>query len=386
MQETMRVLAVIEAATVTGPAKNLIRFCKLAREPEPGKPQVQVTIATFCRTSSNAFIEAVRQAGIELRVIPERFAFDFRVLPHLRGISAGCAPHILQTHGVKSHFLIRLARLDRRYPWIAFHHGYTAEGLKMRAYNQLDRWSLRAPRRVITVCQPFAEELERAGVARSRIEILPNSIEKFVPPSPEQTEALRVRLALAAGERVILTIGRLSREKAQIDLLRACGELARVRPDLSFRVVIAGAGPERRNLEEAAAAFGRRVTFTGQMQDVRPLYQLADVFVLPSHSEGSPNVLLEAMAAGVPIVATSVGGVPETVRDEVTALLVPADQPAILAGKILRVLEDPPLVALLRENARGVIAQRSPEARGDAIVKIYGDAEHGSGDGSVPGG
>jgi glycosyltransferase involved in cell wall biosynthesis len=369
MQRPTRVLAVIEAATVTGPAKNLIRFAKLTRG------TADVTIATFSRTPSNAFIEAVRTAGINICIIPERRAFDLQVLPALRRSAAEIDPDIVQTHGVKSHFLIRMARLDRRFPWIAFHHGHTAEDLKMRAYNQLDRWSLRSARCVITVCGPFADELERAGVERSRIEIVPNAIEPFVPPAIEEIEAVRSRLGISADERVILTIGRLSAEKGQIDLLSAAGEILRSQSGIKFRVMIAGEGPERQRLEAAAAKLGNHVTFTGQVQDVRPLYAIADVFVLPSRSEGSPNVLLEAMAAGVPIVATSVGGVPEMVGDEFSALLTPPNQPADLAARILCLLDQPSRATLLKENAANEAARRSPGAHCEAIVSIYRQTE-----------
>jgi len=159
-----RVVAVIEAVTVTGPAKNLLRFAARARS----STAAEISILTFNRSQqSNPFLDAARSAGLEADVIDERFRFDPGVMGQLTALLQRRSPDIVQTHGVKAHFLVRAGGLARRYPWIAFHHGYTAEDLKMRLYNQLDRWSLPGADRVVTVCTPFAEALARRGVPPS---------------------------------------------------------------------------------------------------------------------------------------------------------------------------------------------------------------------------
>src|SRR5207237_6913302 len=109
-----------------------------------------------------------------------------------------------------------------------------------------------------------------------------------------------------------------------------------------------------------------------QLSDVQPFYAAADVLVLPSHSEGSPNVLLEAMAAALPIVATSVGGVPEMVESNESALLVPSnDSPALAAG-ITRLLTDTKLGHRLATNASALVASRySPEEYVQSMAEIY---------------
>ena len=317
------------------------------------------------------FVEAAGAAGVRVDVVPERFALDPRVIGLLGKVLQERNPDVVQTHGVKSHFLMRASRLYRRYAWIAFHHGYTAVDLKMLAYNRLDRWSLGAPRRVITVCEPFAAELQRMGVARSRILIFPNSSEPTLSAAPETVENARQRFGLRPEERILLSIGRLSREKGHIDLVAAAAEIELRRPDLLFRVVLAGDGPERSRVEQAGARLRRPFIFTGHVTDVKPLFGLASVFVLPSYSEGSPNVLLEAMAVGVPIVATAVGGVPETIRDEYSGLLVAPRRPEEMAAKIIRILDEPELARMLRENASDALQLRSPEAYRTALAEVY---------------
>ena len=381
----LRVLALVEAATVTGPAKNLIRFCEMVQG-DPGAG-LAISIAAFQRRAaagsesnafagpeSNAFLDAVRAAGIELDVIPERGRFDSSVLPALREIVVRRRPDIIQTHAPKSHFLVRWAGLQRGRGWIAFHHGDTAEDLKMRLYTQLDRWSLRAAHRAVTVCEPFADVLVGRGVRRDRIEIVPNAMPAAPIAVQEDVGALRDRLAIPADARVILSVGRLSTEKGHADLLAALRLLLRNRPQLAIRLILVGDGIERPTLERAAAApeLASSVIFAGQCSNVWPYYSLADVFALPSHSEGSPNALLEAMAAGVPIVACKVGGVPETVEDGSSALLVSPSEPAAMVSALARVLEDPELAARLAANASERLAARfSPEARYQALLEVY---------------
>lgn len=367
----------MEAKTITGPAKNLIRFCEMVQaDPAAG---LSISIAAFHRrvpdgSESNPFLDAVRAAGIELDVILERGRFDSSVLGMLGEIIARRQPDIIQTHAPKSHFLVRWAGLQRDRGWIAFHHGDTAEDLKMLLYTQLDRWSVRAAHRSVTVCEPFADLLVARGVRRERLQVVPNAMAAAPQVAKEDVSALRDRLALSADARVILCVGRLSSEKGQADLLAALRLLRRDRPQLAIKLILVGDGIERPSLERAAAApdLASCVIFAGHTSNVWPYYSLADVLALPSHSEGSPNALLEAMAAGVPIVACKVGGVPETVEDGSSALLVPPSNPAAMASALARVLEDRALAARLVTNASERLVTRfSPEARYQALLGVY---------------
>ena len=392
MTTTIKLLALIEATTVTGPAKHLIGFCRGARSPEmlaAGLPRVEATIVTFERGpggadstnrarddgAPNAFVAAARAAGIEVEVIRERFRFDTRVVGQLQRIAALRAPDVIETHMIKSHFLVKMSGLGRRLPWVAYHHGYTTTDLKMRFYNQLNRWSLPSAARVITVCEPFARQLATAGVERERISVRHNSISPPAPVGPGEAEALRRALGVGEGERVILSVGRLSREKGHLELVEALGVLRRrLNPESGLKLVIVGEGPERVRLERKASAVGvaDQIVFAGQTDDVRPFYAMADVLALPSNSEGSPLVLREAMAAGLPVVATRVGGVPEIAVAGESALLVAPRDPAGMAAALDRVLSDEGLARGLAASASARGADHfSPEAQIRSLVKIY---------------
>jgi glycosyltransferase involved in cell wall biosynthesis len=353
---TVRILAMMEARSVTGPAKNLIGFCRWLHTAEGAQTGLSVAIATFDRTTQthgiDAFVNSARAAGIDTHVIRERHRFDLGVIEQLREIAASTRPHIIQTHNGKSHLLIKaLPSLRAHRPWVAFQHGYVYSDLKLGLYNQVDRLTLRSADRVVSVCQAFAPRLVAYGVKHERIRVLHNAAMPIAATSEADATNLRQQLGIRNGEAVILSIGRLSREKSHADLLRAMGQLGSIpRP---WKLLLVGIGPEREALGRLACSLGieQRVVFAGFHPDTTRFFAVADVFALPSRSEGSSNVLLEAMMAKVPIAATRAGGNPEIVLDQNTGLLVPVGNSAALADALARLLREPDLARRLADSA-----------------------------------
>jgi glycosyltransferase involved in cell wall biosynthesis len=374
-------LSLVEATTINAVAKNVLGFHRAANELSHKSaefPAIEGSVVTFERGESDSpkeFVTAARELNLAVEIIPERRRFDLGVLAKLKNIINTYSPGIVVTHSVKSHFLMWRSHISRKYPWVAFHHGYTSTDRKMRVYNRLDRWSLPATDRIITVCQAFARDLSRnTGVALDDISVLHNSIRPQLPAPDTEAQAVRSRFGVADDESLILAVGRLSKEKAHIDLIAAFSGLRKSTPEVNAKLIIVGDGPERGRLEAAAESFGCKesVVFAGQSSDVWPFYFAADVFVLPSHSEGSPNVLLEAMAAGIPIVATEAGGVPEMVEHNQSALLVPASDPSALGAAIARVLTEDDLAQRLTANASSLVGTRyAPENYVRTLVEIY---------------
>ena len=371
MKKRLRLLAIIEATSITGPAKNLLEYAGLART-----EGIETVIATFVRgPGSNVFLDRVRAAEIPLEEIPESRAFDWSVVKALRNLAVSVQPDVIQTHAVKSHFLARLAGLPRLAPWVAFHHGYTFTSKKTRLYNELDRWSLPAAGAVLTVSGPFREELVAKGVDRRRIHVIHNAIRPDWGQEAGHAEAascLREKWRIPADRPVAIIVGRLSREKDHICLLRA---LRTVIARRKIHLVVVGDGPERNAIEVAIRELGLNdfVTLTGQQASAEPFYGIATIAVLSSLSEGSPNALLEAMAASVPAVATHVGGIPEIVAHEQSALLVPPGDSDALAAAMLRILlDDSGLGNALANRARSLVLERhTPRARVEALTGIY---------------
>jgi len=379
----IRVVSIMEAVFVTGPAKSLLEFERRARAGADGDSPVNLSIVTYEYPWSgpNQFVAAAREAGIPVDLVSVSGRFDASALGKLKEIMAVHQPDIIQTHNVKSHFLMRLSGLWRRHRWLAFQHGYTTTDFKMRCYNQLDRWSLRAPDHIVTVCRAFARDLESKGIRREGITVLHNSVSPYPPVNAAAVKALRESLRAPEEALILLAVGRLSHEKGHVDLLYALDVLRRKLNEDRFHLVIVGEGPERARIAAVRSKLKLedRVTLAGLQHDVRPYYACADVAVLPSHSEGSPNVLLEAMVSGVPVVATRAGGIPEIATDGETALLVEVRAAGAMARAIQTLIANPDLRRRLAGNAKQLVEERhSPESHRESMLGIYERILNGS--------
>jgi glycosyltransferase involved in cell wall biosynthesis len=203
---------------------------------------------------------------------------------------------------------------------------------------------------------------DRFHVPPRKIVVIPNAATAGATASP----VARSELARDDTAPLVLTVARLDAQKGIVHLLDAAAAV----PHVSF--AIAGDGPDRAALEQRAVALGvsDRVRFLGHRQDVPSLLAAADLFVLPSLYEGLPLAVLEAMAAGVPVIATAIGGTDEVVRDGETGMLVPPANPAALAAAIARALAG-------RESAsRLALAARSLVAREYSVASMVRSVSH----------
>lgn len=187
---------------------------------------------------------------------------------------------------------------------------------------------------------------------RIREEIIPNGIPLRPAPGPADRIAARRLLGLDERYQVVGIVAMLRPEKAHDVLLRAVAQLAADRPDL--RLVVVGDGPERSRLRMLAGTLGiaERVLFTGRRADVPALLPAFDVGVLCSRHEAAPIAVIEAMAAGLPVVVSDCGGLPDMVTDGVEGLRVPVGSAPALASALARVLDDPDLARRLGTAGR----------------------------------
>jgi glycosyltransferase involved in cell wall biosynthesis len=271
-------------------------------------------------------------------------------------------PAIMHANSSKAGILGRIAASIARVPVRIF----TVHGWAYNAYSglasKLYLWSERlvAPLTTLTIC--VADRERTSGLAArtcraDRTVVQHNAVP--LPPLRERPERTQP---------VILSVGRLKAPKDFSTLLRA---LAQLEPG-AFTVRIVGDGPEREALEEEAHSLGLAdVQFLGERNDVPAQIDDADVFALASRSEGLPVSVLEAMAAGLPVVASAVGGVPELL-DEGTGRLVPPGDPAALAEALQGVLADPGLRSRLGRAARARVEERFDlESWGLAHLNLY---------------
>jgi glycosyltransferase involved in cell wall biosynthesis len=297
------------------------------------------------------WLEALAREGVDVipLTLPGR-----RYLRERAAVAVLCrelGPDVVHSHGYRSDVVGAAGARQAGVPTVSTVHGFTGGGWKNRLYERLQCRALRAFDAVVAVAMPLAERLALAGVPRERLHVIPNA---FGGGTTFVTRAdARQMLGVAEGVLHIGFVGRLGREKGADVLIDAIHRLA----ERNLVVSIVGDGRERRALERQAAALGLEeiVRFHGLMPDAARLLRAFDVLVLSSRTEGTPIVLLESMAAGVPVVASRVGGVPDVVTSR-DALLVPPEQPALLASAIASVLRAPRAAAARATRASARLA------------------------------
>ena len=215
----------------------------------------------------------------------------------------------------------------------------------------------------VSICEPIAEGLLRAGIPRERIHSIPNGVdtERFRPATAAERSELRRTLAISQDPTIVYA-GRLSRVKGIDVLLDAWPRLQD-----KARLCIVGGGEDEAGLRAQADGL-RNVRFVGAVRDTAPWLRAADAGVLPSRSEGLSIALLEAMSCGLPMVATAVGGTAGAIDDGIEGLLVPPEDPGKLAAALLRALETPSLGAAARAR---ILARHSKDRVADEFLALY---------------
>jgi glycosyltransferase involved in cell wall biosynthesis len=228
----------------------------------------------------------------------------------------------------------------------------------------LQRAAYACAHRIVANAEAARARLRREGVRSPRITVVPNGLdlERFTPKP-----AGRAR-------RRLLMLANLRPGKGHDALIDAMPLVLRRFPDA--RLAIAGDGTERAQLEARVRARGvaGAVSFEGHCDDVPARMMNADLFVLPSESEAFPNAVIEAMAVGLPVIATSVGGIVEAVIDGHTGLLVAPRDSVALADRICRLMDDPPLAQTLASRGRALVeAHYGLDRMVSSIEQIYDD-------------
>jgi glycosyltransferase involved in cell wall biosynthesis len=271
---------------------------------------------------------------------------------------------LVHAHGLRVAWITALARRRGGPPVLVTAHNLAPQAPGAVA-SALLRFTLSRVRRTICVSQAVADSLARFGIVRERTVVIPNGIDLTRFDQPVDAAAVRKRLGVA-GPQLVVAVGRLSPEKGFTILVAAAAQVAERRQDVVF--VLAGEGPTRDALGSEIARCGLQGRFglAGLVDCVPELVASADLVVVPSLAEGQGIVAVEAMAARRPVVASRVGGLPETVVDGVTGVLVPPGDSAALASAILRLLDAPAERARMGAAGR---ARAEAEYSGDVMVE-----------------
>ena len=267
---------------------------------------------------------------------------NFITLWKLIGLFKKFSPDILHTHCFHANILGRIIARILNIPIVisSIHTINLGSVRREMLLRMSDQWATVTT----TVCQAAAEKLiERGIVKQDKIKVIYNGIDNENYPLQIETNKglARERYGFKKQIPLLLNVGGLRKPKGHIVLLEAAAILKK--KGIAFLFVIAGEGKLRQHLEVVIEdlRLERYVRLLGQRDDIPELMAAADVFVLSSLWEGLPLVVLEAMASGLPVVSTNVGGVPELVVDNETGFLVPPENPQLLAEAIERMLSLP---------------------------------------------
>lgn len=334
----LKVVHIIGGGEFGGAERHILN---LAGAADPGKVEL-----TVCCLFAAPFADIASSAGVRALAVPMRHKADFGVVGKLAALIQDIGAGLVHTHGVRANLLGRLAARQAGKRKVIT----TVHSLLERDYPGLllclaNSWVERATRgwtdHFIAVSRGLKDKLVAGGVPEEKVTVIYNGIvlDEFHPP--ENPGAARAELGFGPETPLVGIVARLHAVKGHRYFLEAAREVLAQRPEVRFLVV--GEGPCRSALEEQARVLGiaGQVTFTGFVDDVRPLMAGLDLLVISSLWEGFGLTAVEAMALGVPVVATEVGGLPEVVRHGETGLLVPPANPAALAKSIVWMLEHP---------------------------------------------
>jgi glycosyltransferase involved in cell wall biosynthesis len=229
-------------------------------------------------------------------------------------------------------------------------HGWVSDAWRDRVYYMIERFCLRYYDRVICVSREVYNKCLASGVRPERCLLVDNVIDVAAYSRKRIAQEAKQRFGLSPGRCLIGAVGRLAPEKGFEMLIRAVSHL--LKAGLNLELWIIGEGDQKSRLEQAISDLGcnDHIRLLGFRPDVPELYEAMDVFVVSSVREGLPRVLLEAMAVGVPVVATRVGDIPQLIRDGESGLLIEPGRAAELAEALERLVRDSELRSRIRES------------------------------------
>src|SRR5436305_3996991 len=343
LQRPMRLLLVADSLDVGGAEWHVVNLASALAE--------QGHRITLACTVEGVLASLAEQAGISVRPLlhhlvrrrqSPRYAWKLAKLVRQSQFD------LVHAHMYASALASAYALLGTSIPLVITEHSQA--NWRSQYACRCSQWSYSQARHIIAVSREIRRRLiEQEGVSSDRISVIMNAL----PPASEQRKSIQPDLPAALRTGLLVGVAaRLQPENGVAYFLEAAAHVLQFLPEVHFLVM--GDGPQRKELQAYVEQLGvqEHVHFLGFRLDARAIISLLDVLVVPSLSEGTPLVTLEAMTAGVPIVASAVGGIPEQIRHRCEGLLVPAKDAMALADAVLQLLQDPLWAQKLGEAGR----------------------------------
>lgn len=319
----------------------------------------------YSLTGTGPLVADLQAAGVPTEILHTRSAWDVSIIWKLARKFKEQKPVLLQTFLFHANFAGRIAARRSGVPHIV--SGIRVSEKRKNGHLLLDRLTNRLVDFNICVSQSVAEFSIRAGkLPESKVTVIPNGVDFELFAS---AEPLDLSLwGIPADAKVVLFVGRLDPQKAPGDLLTAFGRFAEQAPD--FHLLFVGEGPLKTELQQSAnqLSCAERVHFAGWQSQIPQLMRAADCLVLPSLWEGMPNVVLEAMASGLPVISTEVDGVSELIQQGEQGTLVAQRSPAEIQQALQALATQPASFRKMAGNAQDTVKK---EFTWDSIAHKY---------------
>ena len=317
-------------------------------------------------------VDAAHRANVETVVFDCHGQIDFGTLRKIRYYVAQRNIQIIHSHGYKANMYAVLARPDKHVKLVSTCHPWLKTHWRLKAYEKLDKIFLSRFHQVIAVSEKERQELLQLRLNAKIVSLIDNGIEvdRFVQQF--NLNGMRQEWGITCDSIIIGTVGRLSPEKGHSVFIDVAKELCLSHANIVFLLI--GDGPMLGKLKKRCEEYGidKQVIFTGVRTDIPQFLALMDIFVLPSLTEGMPMALLEAMAAGRPIIATNVGDIPRAIDHEKSGTLIAPNRPDQLREAILTYIRQPEKAQRHAQGAREkVMLEFSSRSMAQRYVELY---------------
>jgi glycosyltransferase involved in cell wall biosynthesis len=338
-QRKIGVLLLRSTEGITGPETFIL---SLLSNINRSKYDVHLALLTKRKDGKVRLLEELERNGVadhDIEIIHSPGKIEYATIRAVHSILRTRDLDILHTNEHKSDALGLIAAKLAGVGTVSSVHGWLSNSVKTKTYEAVDRLVVKYFDKIIVGSVALKEDLIERGIRADKIAVVHNSVPLEAFNGSNVDRGIKRELSLDSQSPVIGVVGRLSKEKGHEYILRAMRRIIRVFP--AARLLVVGRGTAKPQLERLAKHLGiaDHVIFTGFYDDIRSIFQMLDIFVLASLRESLPMVLLEAMAAGKAVVATSVGGVPEVVRHGQTGLLVRPKDSLSIAEAVISLLK-----------------------------------------------
>jgi len=362
-------IILIDTGIIGGPGRGLFQ---LLRELKQQSSDYLLCNFRYRKPKSEEFINEAKKHQFTLALLDQRFRLDPLPIWQFFKLLKRGRYNIIQSHGYKSHLVAAIVSKFTGVPWVAFTHGSTREDLKVTLYHKLDQFLLRFPTVVVTVSPLLTKTFSKLRGKHKRTELILNAVDSADIAGERGGEAVRRDCEAPADTVLIGCFGRLSFEKGQDILLQA---FAQIHEHFAHtKLLILGSGLNKPMLESMCIKLGikDKVYFTNHSSAMRDYYEAIDLLVLPSRSEGLPNVVLEAMIFKVPVLASDVGAIREIISHDINGWIVESGDQNALALSLRKLLLDKSQLKRMGKIAHDSLGTKfCPRIRAKKILALY---------------